>query len=30
MVIYKVLSNVVTTGIGVTDDDGVLDNVGEG
>lgn len=28
--INKVLSNVVTTGTGVTDDDGVLGNVGEG
>lgn len=30
MVINKVLSNVVTTGINVTDDVGVLDNVDEG
>lgn len=30
MVINKVLSSVVTTGTGVTDDDGVLGNVDEG
>lgn len=30
MVMNKVLSNVVTTGTGVTDDDGVSGNVGEG